>query len=214
MPAGFSSYLENKLTDLVLRAQAFSGPATFYAGLLTCTNGIVARSTTYATNNSVVVLAADGLYHLYLVTTGGQTAASAPAYPGYANETITDGAATLKEQQSNLSQGLSPFVEVSGGSYARVAVTASLANWSGTQGAGTTTASSGTGGQSSNNAAITFPTSTAAWAAAPVMVWGIGIWDASSGGNELFWGALTTPQNIGTGNTPSFSAAQLTATFN
>src|SRR5690349_20255539 len=34
--------------------------------------------------------------------------------------------------------------EVSGGSYARVAVTSSLANWAGTQSAGSTTASSGT----------------------------------------------------------------------
>jgi len=51
--------------------------------------------------------------------------------------------------------------EVSGGSYARVQVASSLANWAGTQGAGTTTASSGTGGQTSNNGAITFPAPTA-----------------------------------------------------
>ena len=35
--------------------------------------------------------------------------------------------------------------EVSGSAYARVAVTSSLTNWSGTQSAGSTTASSGTG---------------------------------------------------------------------
>jgi hypothetical protein len=46
--------------------------------------------------------------------------------------------------------------EVTGGSYARVAVTSSLANWAGTQSAGSTTASSGTGGTTSNNNAITF----------------------------------------------------------
>jgi hypothetical protein len=37
--------------------------------------------------------------------------------------------------------------EVSGGSYARVTVISALTAWAGTQGAGTTTASSGTGGQ-------------------------------------------------------------------
>src|SRR5674476_468937 len=41
--------------------------------------------------------------------------------------------------------------EVSGGSYARAAVTSGLAAWAGTQSAGSTTASSGTGGTTSNN---------------------------------------------------------------
>jgi len=50
--------------------------------------------------------------------------------------------------------------EVSTNGYARVAVTSSLANWAGTQSAGSTVASSGTGGQTSNNVAITFPTPT------------------------------------------------------
>ena len=54
--------------------------------------------------------------------------------------------------------------EVTGGSYARVAVTSSLANWAGTQSAGSTTASSGTGGQTSNNNAVTIGSATTtAW---------------------------------------------------
>src|SRR5437899_12882996 len=51
--------------------------------------------------------------------------------------------------------------EVTGGSYARVSVATSLTAFAGTQAAGSTTASSGTGGQTSNNAAITFPAPTA-----------------------------------------------------
>lgn len=47
-------------------------------------------------------------------------------------------------------------VSTSGTAYGRQAVTASLANWAGTQGAGTTVASSGTGGTTSNNNAITW----------------------------------------------------------
>lgn len=43
--------------------------------------------------------------------------------------------------------------EVTGGSYARVAVAGSLANWAGTQGAGTTVASSGNTATTSNNGA-------------------------------------------------------------
>lgn len=99
--------------------------------------------------------------------------------------------------------------EVSGGSYARVAVTSSLANWAGTQSAASTVASSGTGGQTSNNAAITFPTPGATWGT----VTHFGIYDASSGGNLLFWGALTISKTINQSDTVTFPAASLSVTF-
>jgi hypothetical protein len=97
--------------------------------------------------------------------------------------------------------------EVSGGSYARVAVTSSLANWAGTQSAGSTSASSGTGGTTSNNGTITFPAPTANWG----VVTHIGIYDASSGGNLLISAALTTSKTINNGDSaPSFAAGSLT----
>lgn len=99
--------------------------------------------------------------------------------------------------------------EVSGNAYARVQVSRALASWAGTQGAGTTTASSGTGGVTSNNAAITFPTPTGSWGT----VTHFAILDAATGGNMFFHGALTTPQTINTGNTVSFAAGQLVITF-
>jgi len=99
--------------------------------------------------------------------------------------------------------------EVSGGSYARVAVTSSLANWAGTQSAGSTTASSGSGGQTSNNAAITFPTPSAGWG----LVTHFGVYDASTGGNLLFWGALTIAKTINQADTVTFPAASLSITF-
>ena len=99
--------------------------------------------------------------------------------------------------------------EVSGGSYARVAVTSSLANWAGTQSAGSTVASTGSGGQTSNNAAITFPTPSAGWGT----VTHFGIYDASTGGNLLFWGALTIAKTINQADTVTFPAASLSITF-
>lgn len=100
--------------------------------------------------------------------------------------------------------------EVSGGSYARVAVTASLANFAGTQAAASTTASSGTGGVTSNNGSITFPAPTANWGT----VTHFGIWDASTAGNLLFHGALTTSKTVNNGDAaPSFAAAALVLTF-
>lgn len=100
--------------------------------------------------------------------------------------------------------------EVSGGSYARVAVTTSLANFAGTQSAGSTTASSGTGGITSNNGAITFPAPTADWG----VITHFGVFDASSGGNLLLWGALTNSKTVNNGDAaPSFAAAAFTAQF-
>ena len=99
--------------------------------------------------------------------------------------------------------------EVSGGSYARASITPSLANFSGTQGAGTTLASSGTGGQTSNNTAITFPTPSANWGA----VTHFGIYDASSGGNLLFWGALSVAKTVNQSDVVSFPSASLAVTF-
>lgn len=99
--------------------------------------------------------------------------------------------------------------EVSGGSYARVSVSSSLANWAGTQSAGSTVASSGTGGQTSNNAAITFPTPTAGWGT----VTHFGIYDAASGGNLLFYGQLTIAKTINEADTVTFPAASLSVTF-
>jgi hypothetical protein len=100
--------------------------------------------------------------------------------------------------------------EVTGGSYARVAVTASLANFAGTQAAASTTASSGTGGVTSNNGSITFPAPTANWGT--VTHWSV--WDASTSGNMLFHGALTTSKTINNGDAaPSFAAAALVLTF-
>jgi hypothetical protein len=97
--------------------------------------------------------------------------------------------------------------EVTGGSYARVAISSALANWAGTQAAASTTASSGTSGTTSNNAAVTFPAPTANWGT----VTGVGILDASTGGNLLAYGALTTSKTVNNGDAaPSFAAASLT----
>lgn len=102
--------------------------------------------------------------------------------------------------------------EVSGGSYARVAVTASLSNWAGTQSSGSTTASSGSGSSAvtSNNIAVTFPAPTATWGT----VVGWSIWDSAGGGNMLFFGPLSVNKTINAGDSqPSFSVGALSLTF-
>ena len=99
--------------------------------------------------------------------------------------------------------------EVTGGSYARVALTASLTNWSGTQSAGSTTGSSGTDGESSNNVAITYTTPTAGWGT--VTHWHVS--DASTAGNILLCDDLTVSKTINSGDTVSFAIGAVTVTF-
>jgi hypothetical protein len=97
--------------------------------------------------------------------------------------------------------------EVTGGSYARVAVVSNMTNWAGTQSAGSTSASSGTGGQISNNAAVTFPAPTANWGTVTEFC----VFDAASGGNLLWRAALTVAKTINNGDAaPSFAIAALT----
>jgi hypothetical protein len=95
--------------------------------------------------------------------------------------------------------------EVSGNNYSRVNLAPSLANWAGTQAAASTVASTGTSGTTSNNAAITFPTPSASWGT----VTHFAVYDATTAGNLLFWGALTISKTINQSDAVSFAAASL-----
>lgn len=100
--------------------------------------------------------------------------------------------------------------ETTYGSYARVAIAGSLANWAGTQSAGSTSASSGTGGLTSNNGAITFPAPTSG----PATLTHMSLMSASSGGNMWIYGALSASRTVNNGDSaPSFAAAALAFTL-
>jgi hypothetical protein len=98
-------------------------------------------------------------------------------------------------------------VEVSGGGYSRVVVPSNLLNWSGTQSSTANTVSSGTSGTTYNLNSIAFPTPTGAnWG----VITAFGMFDASSGGNLLFYGNLTLPKTVNDGDAaPTFSAQAL-----
>jgi hypothetical protein len=100
--------------------------------------------------------------------------------------------------------------EVIGGAYTRVAFPPSDTNWTATQG-GTTGASSGTGGQTTNALAITFPAPTANWGT----VTHFAVMDASVGGNMLIWDALVASRTILSGDpAPSFPIGALAIAVN
>jgi len=100
--------------------------------------------------------------------------------------------------------------EVTGAGYARQPVACSMAAWAGTQGPGSTTLSTGTGGATSNNAAVTYAPPTADWG----NISHAAIFDSVSGGNMLMQGALQAPKNVLSGNpAPSFPAGSLIMAF-
>lgn len=90
--------------------------------------------------------------------------------------------------------------EVSGGSYARVAVVRTGAGWNAAT--GTTPA------LTDNTGAINFPTASGSWGT----VTHFGIFDASTAGNLLYWADLTASKTVASGDTASFAAGALDVT--
>jgi len=91
--------------------------------------------------------------------------------------------------------------EVTGGSYARVAVTNNTTNWPAATGTNPST--------KANGVAVTFPAPTANWGTAVAF----SIYDAPTGGNELFWGPLAANKTINSGDpAPSFAIGTLQVT--
>lgn len=80
--------------------------------------------------------------------------------------------------------------EVSGGSYARKAVTFAAAS----------------GGTSATNATVTFDAATASWGT----ITHVAVMDASTAGHVLFWGAVTTSKTIDSGDTFQVTSGNLT----
>lgn len=80
--------------------------------------------------------------------------------------------------------------EVTGGSYARQATTFGVA----------------ASGSTSNTGTVAFPTATAPWGTVVAM----GIFDAVSAGNLLYYGNLAVSKIVGNGDTISFAGGALT----
>lgn len=90
--------------------------------------------------------------------------------------------------------------EVTATGYSRVAVNPGDSNWA---------ATSGTNGVTSNVNAINFGT----WTTGPTTVTHFGILDASSSGNLIVWGALSSSKTVNATDAMSIPAGSLTVTI-
>lgn len=104
----------------------------------------------------------------------GATASTAPA-------TVYVALYTTALNDASTGTTPSPGVEVTGGSYARVAVTNNATNWP-----------AASGGAKANGTAITFPAPSADWGT----IVGFAILDAATNGNILYFGAITPNKTV------------------
>lgn len=213
------------LVDGTVTWTAVSGMPSYlamYAALFVINKGLRLNSTAYSVGDVVSLTANGGTggdtrQHLYRCTTAGTSAGSQAGFLGAPGEVITDGTAVFTEIAPVFDTGTgfpAGLTEVSGGSYARVKINAgavaALADWAGTQSAGSTTSSTGSGGTTSNNNPITFPAPTANWASGGPSIGALGIYDQAAGGNLLIWAPLTVPKTVNNGDAaPSFAAAAI-----
>jgi hypothetical protein len=218
-----SDYLENFLIDGLFRGGCLTTAGA--AGSSAVVNkGIWAPTTAYSVADIVVphanMTGAGGkLLQCTTAGTSGSTNSLAVPNPG---TSLSDGSVTWRAIATmpawvTLYVGLFTVApsdsgggtEVTGGSYARVAVNSTLANWAGTQSTSSTTASTGTSGATSNNNSITFPAPTADWG----NIVAYGIFDWVTGGNLLVWDTLTSSRSVLNGDpAPLFIAANLSIT--
>jgi|GEM_PF-508750 len=152
-------------------------PVSLPAGLLQMSLGIVSGASDYCANKLVDLIWRAQAY-TWPATLYGALYTAAP---------------------SNAGGG----TEVSASGYSRPSIASSLTAWSGTQAAGSTTASSGTGGLITNNAPFTYPVLSAYGGVATHE----GLLDASTAGNLMFWRALASPQTLAAGGTGQSHAA-------
>jgi hypothetical protein len=207
--SALSNFAINKIQDALNRAQALGAPATLYYAALrgkVGTSGLWLTLTAYAVGDWVVPVTHNG--RMYRCTTAGTTGASQPTFPTTDGGTVADGTVVWTEGTPNLDANTN-LVEPSGGAYARASLVASLANISGTQGAGTTTASSGTSGQVSNNVVIAFAQATADWG--PILAFAR--YDALTVGNLWDWSVCNSPIQILNGAVLQIAAANWSLTL-
>jgi hypothetical protein len=199
-----TQFKQNKKIDNEYRAQANAFPTTRYAGLIVASAGQSPRSTAVTVGQYTVPATLNGRLYKCTAQTGN-TGASEPTWPTTAGGTVVDGGVTWTEQTTAIYAGTIPEGSATG--YARVAITSGLTQWSGTQSAGSTVASTGTGGQISNNAAINFAQVTTSLG----LVVGVGLWDAITAGNcwEVSITSTGTPTLVSANISPSVAAGAL-----
>lgn len=216
--AALSNFIENQIVDGLLRGGALAPAGTVNSTAVV--TGVWTASTAYTVGQVVVphanMTGAGGKF-LRCTTAGTSGAVNTLAVPAPLS-TLVDNTVTwtaVSGMPSLLKVYAALFTanpsdtgggtEVAGGAYARVEINCTKTALAGTLAAASVADSSGTGGTTSNNAAVTFPAPVGAnWG----VVTGTALYDQPTGGNLIIWGGLTTNKTINDGDAaPSYAAA-------
>lgn len=197
---GFTTLANQKLLNAYGQAASVASPATINVGLLVVPNptGVWTAAHAYTSGQYVIPTTFNSIStqvgKIFKCTTSGTSSGTQPTWPTTAGGTVTDGGTLVWTEITNLFQaGTFTGAEASGGSYARVAVTANSTNFP--------NASSASPSVSENGTAVSFPSPSADWGYAVGWLES----DASSAGNYWFWAALTSFIDCGIGSSPSFA---------
>lgn len=182
-------------------------------------NGLFRTKTVVARANSTAYVVGDLIFtstNSHLVReciTAGTSAGAEPGYNNSLGDETTDGTAVFMTCFVGLAKRpifVALFTaapgeagggtEVSGGSYARVAVAPADANWD---------ATAGGDGHTSNSAEITFPQATGSWGTVTDMA----IMDRLTTGRMWMFATLSASKVVGSGDTFRFPIGNLDVTF-
>lgn len=206
-----TEFARNKIIDAMIRGQAIGTPATWYIGIFNhpYTSAATSGSTTTVINDTSKSYTTNE-------NAGGVIRFTSGANSGLARVIASNTATsvTVTSAFPAAPAATDTYIimrELVGNGYTRTASASSLAAWAGTQGAGTTTASTGTSGKTSNNADIILPQPTGTdWLRAD----SVGFFDAVSAGNLWFASDLTRAKIFYTDDdAPKIRAGDLSVTI-
>lgn len=196
--ANKTAFLEKEALNTWLRRLS-----TAVGGGNASTTNILVTSSTGFSPGDIIKLTTPGSYHLVTAVPDGTHVTITPAAgvaptTGNVDRWAYSPAAVFVGLFTAAPTDAGGGTEVTGGSYARVAVSQADGSWA---------APSGTPSQTSNSAAVTFPAPTASWG----VITHFGIFDASSAGNLIAWQILAQSKTVNNGDAaPSFAIGALT----
>jgi len=192
MPGSKTNAGETRVLNVLFGATQ-SVPTTWYFGLHAVPKW--QPNTSYSVGDFVTPTSGSP-NRIYRCTTAGTSDSTEPTWPDTADATVNDGTVVWTEATSAIESGTMP-AELSGGGYARVAVTNNSTNFPAT-----------TGDTKTNGTDIVFPVATADWGQIALVT----IWDAATGGNVWYWATLLVFRDILDGDQLRIPAGQLQIT--
>jgi hypothetical protein len=195
----FSNYLDGKILDHLFGATTYTAPATLYFGLST--------TTIYPDGSGITEPVANAYTRVAVANNTTNFPAGVDSFTGVSPTAVVRAATTAYSLTNNVfpatANGHYYTCTTAGTTGGSLPTYPTVENGTVTDGTVVWTAHAVPGQQKTNGTAITFPASTGSWGT--ITNWFVS--DASSAGNILAHGVLSSSQTVGTSNTVSFNTS-------